>query len=388
MKKIISIALLLISHLALADWQKTLDEARGQTVFFHAWAGSEAINSYISKQARIAEEFYGIKIKHVKITNTADSVNKLVAASGKSTIKGTDVMWINGENFALLKSQKLLVGELDTELPNSKFVDTKRPSNTSDFGIAVDGYEVPWGTAQLIFYHDSKRLAKPPLSVAEILEMAPDLQFSYPQIPDFHGVTFLKQALIELAKNPEELQKPVSEADFQKVTKPLWDYLDELHPKLWKQAKSFPASIEEIRNLVNNNELQLGLSFNPAFVSNAIKEGNLPESARSYIFSSGTLANSHFLGISNKSPSIAAAKLWVNHLISPEAQLAKADDSIWGDPTILDMSKLSPEMASKFAAQPRGIATLSPQELNPALAEPHASWADALKEEWLKRYRN
>ena len=31
-----------------ADWARTLQAARGQTVYFNAWAGSERINAYLS----------------------------------------------------------------------------------------------------------------------------------------------------------------------------------------------------------------------------------------------------------------------------------------------------------------------------------------------------
>ncbi len=30
-----------------AEWLRTLQAARGQTVYFNAWAGSERINSYL-----------------------------------------------------------------------------------------------------------------------------------------------------------------------------------------------------------------------------------------------------------------------------------------------------------------------------------------------------
>ncbi len=29
------------------DWSRVLDEARGQTVYFYAWGGSDAVNRYL-----------------------------------------------------------------------------------------------------------------------------------------------------------------------------------------------------------------------------------------------------------------------------------------------------------------------------------------------------
>lgn len=73
-------------------------------------------------------------------------------------------------------------------------------------------------------------------------------------------------------------------------------------------------------------------------------------------------------------------------LLSPEAQARKSDPSIWGDPTVLALAKLSPEQRTLFDTLPLGVATLSPEELGPVILEPHASWVTAIEKEWLRRY--
>ncbi len=73
-------------------------------------------------------------------------------------------------------------------------------------------------------------------------------------------------------------------------------------------------------------------------------------------------------------------------LLSPEAQARKSDPAVWGDPTVLALAKLTKEQRRLFEAVPRGVATLSPEELGPVLLEPHASWVAAIEKEWLKRY--
>ncbi|WOD07244.1 hypothetical protein [Marinomonas sp. GJ51-6] len=35
------------SFSANTDWQDTLDDAKGQTVYFNAWGGADNINAYI-----------------------------------------------------------------------------------------------------------------------------------------------------------------------------------------------------------------------------------------------------------------------------------------------------------------------------------------------------
>ena len=77
------------------------------------------------------------------------------------------------------------------------------------------------------------------------------------------------------------------------------------------------------------------------------------------------------------------AQVVANFLLSPEAQARKADSSVWGDPTVLALERLSPADRARFAAQalPGQVARSAP-----ALPEPHGSWVDPLEREWLKRY--
>lgn len=47
---------------------------------------------------------------------------------------------------------------------------------------------------------------------------------------------------------------------------------------------------------------------------------------------------------------------------------------------------LPPEDRALFEALDLGVATLSPEELGPALPEPHPSWMVRAEEDWAKRY--
>jgi putative spermidine/putrescine transport system substrate-binding protein len=52
-----------------------------------------------------------------------------------------------------------------------------------------------------------------------------------------------------------------------------------------------------------------------------------------------------------------------NFLISPEAQLQKANIDVWGDMPAIDIRRLDAGWQEKFKRLPQGIATLSDQEL-------------------------
>ena len=66
--------------------------------------------------------------------------------------------------------------------------------------------------------------------------------------------------------------------------------------------------------------------------------------------------------------------------------MRKQDPKIWGDPTVLAVSKLPEKDRTAFAALDLGAATLLPEQLGPALAEPHPGWMTRIEAEWIKRY--
>lgn len=155
------------------SWSDIEEKAKGQTVYFNAWGGSQNINSYISWAATTIKDQYGVTLKHVKVSDIAETTNRLVAekAAGKVNGGSVDMVWINGENFKSMKSNGLLHGPFTEQLPNWSNVDMSLPV-TEDFTEPTNGLEAPWGVGQLVFVHDTKKLNNPPASFAELLSLA------------------------------------------------------------------------------------------------------------------------------------------------------------------------------------------------------------------------
>ncbi len=370
---------------AQADWAQTQNEAKGQTVYFNAWGGGDAINAYIAWAAKEAKARYQIDVRHVKITDAAEVVKRVQTevAAGRTSGGSVDLMWVNGENFRNLKNSGLLFGPWAQQLPNWGLVDLNKPVRT-DFSVATEGYESPWGTAQLTFITDSAKTPTPPRSATELLAFAKANpgRISYPKPPDFHGTTFVKQLLLELTPNREVLQQPVTPATFASATQPLWAYLDQLHPSLWRNGKAFPASAAEMHRMLGDGELKLSLTFNPNEGANLVAARQLPATATSFGFTGGTIGNVHFVAIPVNARAKAGAQVFANFLLSAEAQTHKADITVWGDGTVLDTAKLP--AASQALMRKKAPGALAVPV--PTLPEPHASWVEALEGEWLTRY--
>lgn len=375
---------------AAAQWDDVLAAARGQTVYFNAWAGSDKINAYIAWVGTRVQADYGVTLRHVKIDDTATVVSRVLAekTAGRDTGGSVDLVWINGENFAAMKTSGLLYGPFAEDLPNFRLVDVEnKPTTRLDFTVPVDGLEVPWGMAQIVFIHDTARTPAPPRSMAAMFDWAranPG-RLTYPEPPNFTGTTFLKQALIELTPDAAVLQHPADETDAAAATDPLWQWLDGITPHLWRQGRAYPANRESQRQLLDDGEVDISLSFEPAGASAAIAQGLLPNTVRTYVLDGGTIGNTHFVAMPYNSAAKEGAMVVANFLMSPEAQAHKQDPAVWGDFTVLAMDRLAPVDRQRFAELPRGIATLPPAELAPTLPEPHPSWTTLIETEWRKR---
>jgi putative thiamine transport system substrate-binding protein len=395
-----ALAMSMLSFNAVAEnpdpknWDSVLENAKGETVYWNAWGGSQNINAYIEWAGAELKSRFGVSLVHVKLEDTATAVAKVVAEKAAGRMEGgsVDLIWINGENFAAMKRDGLLMTPGWAEsLPNFAFADVEgKPTIRTDFTVPVEGLESPWGMAKLVFFHDTARLdpAKVPQSAAELLNWAKANpgRFAYPLPPDFIGSTFLKQVLSETVADRSLLLAPVDEATFDATAKPLFDYLDQLHPVAWREAKAFPQNYPEMKQLMADGALDIIFAFNPAEASNAIAAGELPDTVRSFTFPGGTLSNTHFVAVPFNANAKAGALVTANFLLSPEAQARKQDPKIWGDPTVLAIDKLSDADRAAFASLDLGIATLSPDKLGPALDEPHPSWMTRIEAEWKKRY--
>jgi putative thiamine transport system substrate-binding protein len=373
-----------------ANWDAVMAEARGQTVYWDAWGGSTTTNDFIAWVGqRVAEEF-GVSLEHVKLTDTADAVTRVLSEkqAGQDSDGAIDLIWINGANFAAMKDAGLLFGPFAEKLPNWALTDTEGKTLEADFTVPTEGYESPWAMAQVVFMYDTADISDTPKSMADLLAWAKDNpgRFTYPQPPDFLGTTFLKQVLVDLTSDQTALSQPATDENYAVVTAPLWDFLDELTEVLWRDGRAYPATGPAQLQLMADNETDLAISFSPGEATAAINNNQMPDTVRTFVLEKGTIGNASFVAIPYNSGSKAAAMVVANFLMSPEAQARAQDPAILGYGTVLDLTALSAEDRSRFEALDLGIATLSPQDLGTVQAEPHPSWMTRIAADWAVRY--
>ena len=379
------------AHAQEGSWNSTVAKARGQTVNFNAWAGDEKTNAFIAWVGSEVAQRYGVTVNHVKLKDTAEAVTRVVAekAAGRDRGGTVDLVWINGANFVTLKEQGLLFGPFAARLPNYRYVDTTSVrSNVVDFTLPVDGMEAPWRRAQIVFVYDAKRVTAPPRSVPALLAWAQRHpgRTTHPAVRNFLGATFLKQALYELAPDPAMLQRPATDANFAAVTAPLWTWYDALRPSLWRRGEQFPENGPAQRQLMNDGEIDLMVSFNPAEAAVAQAAGQLPDTARTTVFDRGTIGNTSFVAIPYNAANKEGAMVVADFLLEPATQAHAQDLRQMGNFTVLDLARLSPSDRKRFDDLPRHPALPTNAELGVALLEPHPSWMTRIAAEWERRY--
>jgi putative spermidine/putrescine transport system substrate-binding protein len=123
--------------------------------------------------------------------------------------------------------------------------------------------------------------------------------------------------------------------------------------------------------------------YSPSHATNYILGGQYPETVRTFVMQENSIANTHFTAIPFNAPNKAGALVVSNFLLSPEAQLSKADPSNWGDLPILDYSRLDKRQKESFDGLDLGTATLPVSVLSAnAVPEIPSGYVELLERGW------
>lgn len=330
-------------------WDQVLRRARGTMLRLAMWDGDPLINAFMRDYvaAHLADDF-GV---HLQLTGGQgrELVSRLMVDREAGRAAGdVDLMWINGETFYQLRRIDALYGPFTHRLPNNTCVDWDSPFVSKDFQQPVAGYECPWGTVQLAIICNSDAVPDPPRTMPALADWIRAHPGRFTLDTGFTGLTFLKSLLYVLAGGPRSLDGPFDESLYLIATEKLWAWLAELQPYLWRNGQTFPEAVAQLHQLFSNGEVDFTMSNNDGEVDNKVLQGVLPQSARAYVLDSGTIRNSHYLGIPFNAPNKPAALVAANFLISPAAQLRKALPAVWGDGTVLSIQRLPQLWRTRF----------------------------------------
>ncbi len=334
-------------------WDSVVANAKGTTVNLTMWQGDPYINKYMQDFVipKLKSE-YNIELKIA--AGQGNEVVKLIMndlEAGKKT-GNIDLLWINGETFFQLRQVNGLFGPFVNNLPNAEFVDFENKFIGIDFQQPIDNMECPWGNVQLAIIYDSVKVPNPPKNMNELADFVKSHPGKFTIPYEFTGLTLLKSWLIAIAGGGDALAGDFDEQKYNQYSAELWKYINSIKSDFWKNGETFPNSLAQMHQMYANGELLLTMSNNDGEVDNKVLQGLFPQTSRAYVFNSGTIQNSHYMGITYNAPNVQGAMVVCNFLMSPEAQYEKMRPEIWGDGTILNLKKLSPEWQQKFSNIP------------------------------------
>ena len=349
-----------------ADWDAIVEKARGNKVAWYGWGGSAPRNELITNTlAPRLKEKYDIELELVGM----DINNILTQLSGEFQAGLTedggsiDFIWINGENFASAKANGYLWGPFAQDLPNMQnYVDSKAADIAYDFGTPVEGYEAPYGKAQMVFWVDSAQVpeTETPIDPETFLQFCQDHpgMVTYPEPGDFTGTAVIS-CLIAGVVGKEEFEKLATMTEpsideVRAIVAPGMEYLRSLNPYLWKQGKTFPADSTTAHQMYADGELIMDAGYGEPQTD--VGNGLLPATTRSFVLETGTVGNTNFMAIAANAPHKEAAMVAINEVLSPDYQLTRYE--VLGNITVLDLDKLSEEDRAAFDAVELGSAQL------------------------------
>lgn len=402
MKKIISIlmsAIIMLSMVACGKskdtvtnvdnmkWEEVLEKAKGSTVTFYGWGGDEELNAWLDDVfAPKMKEKYDIKMERVPmdIDQVLSQLSGEIQAGEEDG--SIDMIWINGENFKSAKENNMLYGPFLEKLPNAKkYLDLNADENKNDFGFPTEGYEAPYGKAQLVFMNDSAVTKNAPSSTKELLEFAKENKgkVTYPALPDFTGSAFVRNVIYDICGYEQFQDMKEDKETVKKAIQPALDYLVELNKYLWNEGKSFPADSTQLDNMFKDNEVVMNMTYTAYAVARGIENGSYTDTTKTFLFDKGTIGNTNYMAIAKNSGNKAGAMVAINEMISAEIQASRLE-KLKTIP-VVDNNKLSKEEKAEFDKVDIGKGTIPQDELlSKRLPEMPAGLVPIIEEIWLE----
>ena len=311
------------------DWNSVLEAAKGKTVTFQSWGGDENWNNWWTGELnKMYQEKYGVSINLVTEDATSEGVTIVgdEKQAGKKFGEGSiDMVWIDQENFATMKTTGLLYGPINDYLPNfSKYLNADDSFVQMDCGTPVEGYEIPIHAGPFIMVHDTAQTPTAPKTHEEFLEWVKQYpgMITYPSGDDTLGRWFIRNMIYEVCGENvySSLDANSSTADVKEAIEPAMKFLRDLNPYLWKEGKTYPTTSSNLNTMFSNGEVYMTVDWTMASVGTNIKKGVYKDTAQYFVFDKGTIRGAGSLAPTYNTKSLAAVLVVINEFITPQIQ--------------------------------------------------------------------
>ena len=348
-----------------ATFEELVEAARGTTVTFYGWGGNDDLNAWLDDYfAPRMKEKYDITMERVPM-NIEDILSQLQGeiTAGKDN-SDIDMIWINGENFKTCKENNMLYGPFAENLPNYQtYVDGEDAENLADFCYPIEGYEAPYGKAQLVMVTDTAVTDEFPANTEELMEFCKKYEgkVTYPALPDFTGSAFVRNIIYDICGYEQFMDMEADKETVKAAIEPALEYLRELNQYLWNDGTTFPADSVTVTNMFADGELVMNITYEAYDPATNIENGTYTDSVQSFQFDKGTIGNTNYIAIAGNSGNTAGARVAINEMLDPEVQ-ADRFATIRTIP-VVEYDKLDDAQKAAFDAVEIGKGVIAQDEL-------------------------
>ena len=366
-------------------YEQMLEAAKGTTVTFYGWGGDDMLNAWLDDYfAPRLKEKYDITLERVPM-NIDDILSQLQGEMIAGKKEGDiDMIWINGENFKTCKENNMLYGPFAEELPNYQaYIDGTDEENQADFCYPIEGYESPYGKAQLVMIADTAVTPELPTTAAEFMEFckANAGKVTYPALPDFTGSAFVRNIIYEICGYEQFMDMEADKETVRAAVAPAFEYLRELNQYLWNQGTTFPADSVTLTNMFADGEIVMDISYEAYSPATHIENGTYTETTQAFQFANGTIGNTNYIAIAANSANKAGAQIAINEMLDPEVQANRF--AVIRTVPVVEYDKLDDAQKAAFDAVEIGKGVIPQDELlAKRLPEMPSSLVPIIEELW------
>ena len=369
------------------SFEELMEAARGTTVTFYGWGGDELLNQWLDDVfAPRMKEKYDITMERVPmdIDQVLSQLSGEIQAGEEDG--SIDMIWINGENFQSAKENGMLYGPFVDKLPSfQQYIDAESEDVTLDFAYPIEGYEAPYGKAQMVLIADTAVTPDLPKNTDELMQFvqANPGKVTYPALPDFTGSVFVRNIIYDICGYEQFLDMEPDKETVRAAIEPALEYLRQLNPYLWNEGKTFPESSTTVDNMFADGELVLNVTYEAYSTSVKIENGTYTPTTQSFQFDKGTIGNTNFMAVAANSGNKAGAMVAINEMMTPEVQADRY--KVLKVLPVVDYDKLSDEQKAAFDAVELGAGNIPQDELlSKRLPEMPAELVPVIEEIWLE----
>ncbi len=369
------------------SFEELTEAARGTTVTFYGWGGDELLNQWLDDVfAPRMKEKYDITMERVPmdIDQVLSQLSGEIQAGEEDG--SIDMIWINGENFQSAKENGMLYGPFVDKLPSfQQYIDAESEDVTLDFAYPIEGYEAPYGKAQMVLIADTAVTPDLPKNTDELMQFvqANPGKVTYPALPDFTGSVFVRNIIYDICGYEQFLDMEPDKETVRAAIEPALEYLRQLNPYLWNEGKTFPESSTTVDNMFADGELVLNVTYEAYSTSVKIENGTYTPTTQTFQFDKGTIGNTNFMAIAANSGNKAGAMVAINEMMTPEVQADRY--KVLKVLPVVDYDKLSDEQKAAFDAVELGAGNIPQDELlSKRLPEMPAELVPIIEEIWLE----